>query len=765
MRQRLLLIVLVIFSTSAVSQVPVGKWRDHFAYRRANYSAIGAKRVYAAASNGVFWYNPVSGHTGKLSTVNGLSDVGITAIEYSDGYNMLAVGYENGNIDLVFDEQRVVNLPFVMQKQIQGSKRINHFYFDKQGQILVSTGFGIVVINVDKREIKDTYYIAPGGADCWVNETIEFENKIFAATSVGVLSAQIDNPMLIHYANWSQEQGLPADSEFSSLALFKDKLFAVQSTGGSVPDALWAFDGITWVESITGFLQIRNISANSNHLLVTSRQGILLYTNFPSAYTLINQYNDQESFNPNFAAIDEVGNLIIADNSNGLVYGKPGSWTHHRPNGPDEDRSYFVMPTAEDVYVLAGARTDVWGNRFFPLMFHRLSNNQWRTTANHNFFDAVRITQSPSNFNEYYVSSWGHGVVVYRDGQVVDNYTPENSSLQTILPGAYCRVGGVVFDTQGNMWVSNAGVPNPISVRLADGTWKSFPYESVISSQRQSDIFLSPSGDIWVILPSGGGLFVLDPGDNPGLMESHRARKPSLIAPDGEGLPSDILSLAFDREGFLWVGTTEGVLVSYNPHRVMEPAEFAIQRVRVPDELDGFAAFLLQSQTITTIAVDGGNRKWFGTQRSGVYLQSADGSQQLQHFTRDNSPLPSNTIEHIGIHPVTGEVFFATDRGLISFRGDATEPSDKFEKVYAFPNPVRPDFHGPITITGLVENTNVKITDIAGNLVYEVTSHGGQATWDGRNLNGMRVSTGVYLFFCSDSSGTETVVGKILFIK
>jgi hypothetical protein len=230
-------------------------------------------------------------------------------------------------------------------------------------------------------------------------------------------------------------------------------------------------------------------------------------------------------------------------------------------------------------------------------------------------------------------------------------------------------------------------------------------------------------------------------------------------------LPSDILSLAFDREGFLWVGTTEGVLVSYNPHRVMEPAEFAIQRVRVPDELDGFAAFLLQSQTITTIAVDGGNRKWFGTQRSGVYLQSADGSQQLQHFTRDNSPLPSNTIEHIGIHPVTGEVFFATDRGLISFRGDATEPSDKFEKVYAFPNPVRPDFHGPITITGLVENTNVKITDIAGNLVYEVTSHGGQATWDGRNLNGMRVSTGVYLFFCSDSSGTETVVGKILFIK
>ena len=153
-----------------------------------------------------------------------------------------------------------------------------------------------------------------------------------------------------------------------------------------------------------------------------------------------------------------------------------------------------------------------------------------------------------------------------------------------------------------------------------------------------------------------------------------------------------------------------------------------------------------------------------GTLRSGAFLQSSDGSEQLLHFTKENSPLPSNNIQHIGIHPNTGEVFFATDKGMVSYRGDATEPKSKFGKVYAFPNPVRPNYNGLITITGLVDNTLVKITDVSGNLVYETKSLGGQANWDGKNINGRRVSTGVYLFFCDDEVGEQSAVGKILFV-
>lgn len=763
--QNIFLLLLAFWSVATFAQVPIGSWRDHFSYRKAQCVAFGDDKVYASASNGLFWYQPSTGLTQTVSTVNGLSDVGISAITYSDTHKVLVVGYENGNIDLMF-EKKVVNLPYILQKQMQGSKRINHIYINQQNDIYVSTGFGIVVLNVEKLEVKDTYYIGNGGENLWVYATIEFENKIYAATENGMFFAQADNPALYHYDSWSYIQDLPTiNTEYTSLAVCNNKLFAVQSTGATTPDIIWFYDGNTWESSPAPFQQVRSLNASHNTLLVASREGAHLYSDFPNSYIVVQPFGSDYKFYPNSAVVSSSGSIAIADNQLGLIYGAENSWTRVSPNSPGEDRAYYVLPTPTDLFVLAGARTDTWGNRFYPLTFHKLENNSWSTVNNFDFFDAVRITQSPAYSNEYFVSSWGHGVVVYRDGQVVENYTPENSSLQTILPGAYCRIGGVAFDDDGNMWVSNAGVPNPISVKLTDGTWKSFPYEGQIGSQRLSDIIHSPSGQLWVIVPSGGGLFVLDPGENPGLADSHKTRKVTMVAPDGESLPSDVNCLAFDRDGYLWVGTTEGVLVSYNPSRVMEPAEFAIQRARIPDELEGFAAYLLESQTITSIAVDGGNRKWFGTQRSGVYLQSANGDSQILHFTTDNSPLPSNSIQHIGIHPTTGEVFFATDKGLVSYRADATEPESRFGKVYAFPNPVRPEFNGNITITGLVENTNVKITDIAGNLVFETTSKGGQATWDGKNLRGQKVATGVYLYFCADSKGEEATVGKILFIK
>jgi hypothetical protein len=266
-------------------------------------------------------------------------------------------------------------------------------------------------------------------------------------------------------------------------------------------------------------------------------------------------------------------------------------------------------------------------------------------------------------------------------------------------------------------------------------------------------------------LPSGEGLFVLDPGTNVASASDDQYRKIRLSDHDGNLLPNDIYSLAFDRDGYLWVATSEGVLISYNPDQAIDASTFAVQRVKIPDVVEGLAAYLLQTETVTSITVDGGNRKWFGTSKSGVFLQSSDGSKELLHFNMKNSPLPSNNIMDIKIHPTSGEVFIATDKGLISYRGDATDPVEKFGKVYAFPNPVKPNYNGLISIVGLVENTTVKITDISGNLVYETQSLGGQATWDGKNLNGHRVSTGVYLIFCSDSKGEQTAVSKLLFIK
>lgn len=765
MKQYTITLLLLLLIESAFSQVPVGKWRDHFAFKQVNYTTISNSKVYASSANGVFWYSPTDGNIGKLTSVNGLNDVGISALGHSKYDNVLAIGYQNGNIDLVIND-KILNVPDIKQKPIQGTKQINHFFFDDSNLLLISTGFGIVVYNLERREIKDTYYIGEAGAECWVNQVTVFNHRLYAATGNGLKSASVNSTTLFHYESWQIETEIPfVDAEYNTMAVFQNKLFVNQSTGNSVNDALWIFDGENWSTATSQFIQIRNIAASQNYMVLTSRQGIMVYSNYPSEQITITEYANYWDYKPNHALINNNGTLAIADNSLSLMYGNVKSWTRVKPNSPDNDRAYYILPTLTNLYILAGSRNSWWGNMYYPFTYHELNDNRWRTVYNSAFFDAVRITQSPFYEDELFVSTWGHGVVVYRDGEVSNNFTPENSSLQTIFSGPYCRIGGIAFDLNNNMWVTNAGVPNPISLYTAEGEWVSFPYENQIASDRISDIKLSPSNFLWVIIPSGGGLFVIDPGTNPESIESHRAKKVNLIAPDGSSLPNNIHSIAFDKDNYLWVGTSEGVLISYNPYAVFEPQQFSLQRVKIPGYEEGYAAELLKSQVVTSIAVDGGNRKWFGTQRSGAYLQSSDGSEQLLHFTVNNSPLPSNNIQHIGIHPKTGEVFFATDKGTISYRAEATEGNSRFGKVYAFPNPVRPEFDGVITITGLVDKTNVKITDLTGNLVFETVSLGGQATWDGKTLTGNKAATGVYLFFCTTTDGEETAVGKILFIK
>ena len=175
--------------------------------------------------------------------------------------------------------------------------------------------------------------------------------------------------------------------------------------------------------------------------------------------------------------------------------------------------------------------------------------------------------------------------------------------------------------------------------------------------------------------------------------------------------------------------------------------------------------YLLAEQQVQCIAIDGGNRKWFGTANSGAYLMNETGTKELLHFTVENSPLPSDNILSISVEPKSGEVFFVTAKGVVSYRGDATEAGNSFGEVYVFPNPVRPDYQGVVTIAGLAADVNVKITDIAGNIVYETTANGGQATWDGNNFSGRRVATGIYLVFCSNDDGSETFVTKLLFVN
>jgi ligand-binding sensor domain-containing protein len=233
---------------------------------------------------------------------------------------------------------------------------------------------------------------------------------------------------------------------------------------------------------------------------------------------------------------------------------------------------------------------------------------------------------------------------------------------------------------------------------------------------------------------------------------------------DGDIL-SNVYSIAEDLEGNIWVGTDQGPLVYYNPEKVFTEKLNAF-RIKIPRN-DGSNTYdyMLQTELITSIAIDGADRKWLGTEKAGAYLLSSDGTVQVKKYTVENSPILSNSIVSVAVSDKTGDVWFGTSKGIQSVRGDATEGLDEFTNVYAFPNPVRQEFSGNLTITGLVRDSRIKITDVSGNLVYETESSGGMASWDLNTYNGQRVATGVYLIFCASNDGTDSCVIKVLVIK
>lgn len=756
------LVLLTCFCGNLFAQIPLNTWRDHYSFKVGKSLCFGNDKIFCATDNGIFTYKPSTGEIDKLTKTNGLSDVDASAIEYIDADQLLAIGYANGNIDLVYPAQ-TVNIVDILNKTITGSKSINGI-LSHNNLLYLSTGFGIVVLDANREEIKDTYYIGANGGKTEVYTLKIFGNRFYAATSEGLMSADINNQFLYNYQNWTKEtySAMGMDYPITDIAVTSDALFFAVQNGSAENYLLWKFDGNSYSQMLSIASTINHINISNNKILVSTTNNLSIYNFQGVLLNEVSQYENYPSIKPYSAMYIDSENLAIADQSVGLVYGSPDLLYARRPNGIVKNTAFALAASPKYVIAAAGAYNYTFSNSWSAFATSTFENNTWTNYTNYNAIDAVALAFNPRNESEYYVASWGKGLFQFNEKTLTTQYTPDNSSLQ-YNNYQQCRISGMCFDSNNNLWVSNPLAAKPISVRKTDGSWVSFNYATQINTDKVATLHCSDNNLLWLLMPREA-IFVLDAGNDIDSQTDDKFKRFKPVGPDGSTYSVEYNTMAFDQNNYLWLGTSQGILVCYTPNNIINKT-VAFQRIKLPDVVDGFAVYLLENENITSITVDGGDRKWIGTSKSGAFLFSADGTTEIYHFSTDNSPLPSNNILDIKIHPTTGEVFFGTDKGLVSYRGEATSGANEFGKVYAFPNPVHPDFSGQITITGLVKNTIVKITDISGNLVYETKSLGGSAIWNGKNFNGHRVATGVYLVLLTNSDGSQKAVTKILFIN
>lgn len=778
--------LLLLFTTGlrAQEQSAIGEWRDHFPYTNQVTVAEGGGHAYSATNTGLFRYDPASGETLRLNKINALSDVGIQGLAWNEPLRTLLVYYANGNIDLLQGESSV-NIGDIERSSLIGNKGIYSVHME--GTIAyLGCGFGIVVLDLAAREIRETWFIGPSGSQVRVNGLTMTPDSIYAACTTGLFTASRNAPNLASFDSWRKRTDMGpalASGPFNAVAAFGSKVVLNAQRNTTEGDSLLILEpNGSWSRFSPLFGRINrnlNVSSDGQVLVIPHESTIDSYDQQMNGIGTIYGYNGFDS-SPSQAIRSELGFVWIADRRQGLIRSSgPDDGTAVLPNGPKTATSWRMASSGGALYVATGAVTGTWNSTYLKDGVHYYIDGRWNTIDRTQYplmngvndfagalNDVITVAVDPDDPKHAFAGSWEEGLLEIRDGVPVQIYNADNSALGLDINSVEGRlfVSGLDYDRDGNLWMSNAWSENPVVVRSKEGDWHAFTPGNVLNGNLLlGDVVAARNGYKWFIRPRGNGILVYDSGNS--LASPDDDQYKTLNNEEGNGgLPvTDVFALAEDLDEQIWVGTSRGVAVFYTPGAVFSGDDFDAQQILI--EQDGNVQILLETEAINTIAVDGANRKWIGTQSSGAYLISPDGREEVLHFTPDNSPLPSNNVTNITVDGTTGEVFMATDRGIISYRGDATEGGDENDCAKVFPNPVHETYTGPIAVTGLVRESEVKITDVSGNLVYRTTSLGGQAIWNGTDMSGQRASTGVYMVLATDASGTYKCNTKVLLVR
>lgn len=774
---RLLLFFLCLnIGTISFSQLGMGQWKMHVPTSKAIDVYAGNNKIYTAFEKGVFEYDLEAKEYTSWNVVNGLSDIDVTSIYYSKQRQALYIGYENGNFDVLKDN-RVLNVPAIKNAQYTGLKSILKIT-ENNGLIYLATSFSIVVYDPLKEEIKDTWY--PTNKNLPIIDVAFLNDSVYALSETRLFKAKSSNPLLANYATWSLESRLDTlngvDFFYKEIETFNNKLFYTFSKSVYGQDSVFMLtnQGHQLLTNFPFSLEMKSLKNENDYLLVTVYDGVFVYNkNFALDYN-VNLYEFGGAVTSNASCLAN-NSMWIADNEIGLI--KADNYQGKEKinfQGPPKQSFFALDHKSNQLAVVSGGINGVVRNYNKSGLYlfkdenwtyrNEQNTNEWNTE---NIYDYVAVSIHPSYNSTIAVGTFSEVplTILKGNGAPSDTFTLNNSPIEPAFVNSKdCFISSLDYDVNGNLWLMNSYAEKPLKVYTKEGTWQTFDLGASAKQRFTKKIKVDYSGNKWC---SVGGVGLIGYNDNGTINDPSDDKK--VVLNDGANtgnLPSTTVNaIAIDFDNEIWIGTEQGFGILYNPDNSFDaaPGDYNIQQSKIV--INGIVNYVLGKTSITDIEVDGGNRKWFGTSNGGIVLISPDGSEIIQQYNTDNSPLISNVILDLAIDQTTGELFIATDRGLVSFRADASYEDAEYNSVNVFPNPARSDYSGPITIQGIRYNSDVKITDISGNLVYKTQSNGGTATWNGKNINGERVATGVYLIWTANNDGDGRKVGKVLVLN
>lgn len=745
-----------------MAQIRVGEWRDHLNYNSLIDLIEKDDRIIAASTTALFYMNKTTKELTRFSTLDGLSEIEISSLAYDKTRDLIIVGYQSGNIDVITKDE-IKNIPEILNTtNITGNKKINHIYI-YDNYALLSCNFGIVKFDLDKIEVSDTYKLGENNTNKSILQSTIYNDTIYAATDHGIFRASAVHPLLSFSNNWSQfdfNGVLPNTSNINAIASTKDYMMFNVSSENSIEEKQFIFEGSSlYVSPSNSIFKVNALKSENDKILLTG----LFYARLYSSITEYTNFMNHDDLHLTNSIVGKDGKYWCTDKNLGLIHADFWTYTSYFPHGPKSTDVSNITSDHDKIIIAHGGRLDSYAPKFSRNNFSIYEDNTWTfypTDPTLNERDITAFVQDPLNSNTQWSTTWGAGIIKYTNYTSPELYTKANSALE---PRAFGTVDQYLlpdlkFDDKGTLWVLSSQSPSALVSKDKNDVWESHSFGSLLPVSKHSkklEVFNSLNQK-WVIT-NGDGIIVYDESQN-----GSKIKKLSSSNGSGNLASLKVNCAKMDHNGKIWIGSEEGLSVMSSPRNIFSGGDYDANHVLV--YFDGNWEPVLKGQFITDIEIDGGNRKWFAT-RQGVFLTSEDGTEQLEHFTTENSPLFSNTVTDIAIDRKTGEVFFATEKGVVSYRSTAQEVEENERDVLVFPNPVKPGYTGLITIDGLIANSTVKIADVSGRIVYQTKAEGNRAVWNGLSLQNDLVASGIYIVYSASTDGEFTEVAKLSIVR